>query len=235
MMLVCGQCGANNPLGRVFCVACGSKLNITGLGSEEVADLQKPSFLALHYRKIIIVVAALIVVLIGLGAWPRTKPLGVEGTSNGGRGLDRKIKRVAKLRPERSVTLEISEKDINGYFTYVKLKREQKGALSVSLEPGSCSARMVRSFGPWKISNVKISPKFSFDIRCVPVRNEFAVRSASVGHLPLPGPLKFPVAGVFKKLFAAGPERDAFEKVSEIVVEAGQVTISTGRLTAREN
>ena len=37
-MVKCTKCGADNPLGRVFCQACGSKLDLSAMTSESVAE-----------------------------------------------------------------------------------------------------------------------------------------------------------------------------------------------------
>ena len=39
-MITCGSCGSENELGRVFCVQCGGKLDLSAMTSEVVAEIR---------------------------------------------------------------------------------------------------------------------------------------------------------------------------------------------------
>ena len=65
-MLVCKKCGADNPLGRVFCGSCGGKLDMTDITSDTLADQQRASFFVAHYKKFLLVLLLLVLATVGL-------------------------------------------------------------------------------------------------------------------------------------------------------------------------
>ena len=48
-MINCAKCGTENPLGRVFCKACGEKLDLRDMSSQRVVEMQKVGWLAKHW------------------------------------------------------------------------------------------------------------------------------------------------------------------------------------------
>ena len=61
-MINCTKCGSGNELGRVFCLSCGAKLDLSNLGSEEIVEMDQLPWIKRHYPKIIIAVVVIIVV-----------------------------------------------------------------------------------------------------------------------------------------------------------------------------
>lgn len=228
-MLKCTRCGIENPLGRVFCGSCGSKLDLTGVTGDAIAEEVRPSFVELHYRKAVGVLAVLAVAVVALAFWPNTAPLGEKGTPASPSRTTGKMGVIQTLVSGRSVTVEISEADINGYLSFSRLRKTGIDSCTVRLVPQAFVARLVKPLGSWTAGKFSLSPKISFEVRCVPVGRQLLVSSASIGHLPAVGPLKRMAVGPFLKLFAGGKEAEWLKAASEIKCDMGKVSITATR------
>ena len=96
-MIVCGGCGSENELGRVFCTQCGGKLDLSGMTNEVVAEQAKRSFMAKHWPKFAIGVAVIILLIFGMTFWSTGPLQGKEGTSVGARRVQSQMRSMAKL------------------------------------------------------------------------------------------------------------------------------------------
>lgn len=228
-MLICVKCGVKNELGRVFCNACGSRLNLAMMTSDAVAEDQRLSFVAAHYRKAIGVAVALVVLAVGMALWPVTAPLGEQGTAAGSGNVQRRIETMVRLRQGQSLTGEFAEKDVNGYLRYQRVRQAGRvESCSVKFFPQGFAVRIVRSLGAWSLGPVSLTPKLSYDIRCVPVDKRLVVTAGSIGHLPL-GPMKKLAVGPFVDFFAGSKESDLLRAAQDIRVEAGKANVTVSR------
>ncbi len=78
-MLICKKCGVDNPMGRVFCGACGGRLDLDGLSSASVTQGRSASWFSRFWG---LLVALLILVVLGIAAQclvARTAPIGEIG------------------------------------------------------------------------------------------------------------------------------------------------------------
>lgn len=229
-MLVCEKCGAENPLGRVFCGTCGAKLDLTHMKSEDVADSQKASWVRQHIFKVVIGIVLIVVAMAGLGLWPQTDMIGEKGTRIGGRRVERKLRAMQRIRKGQSLSVDFPEKDINGYFEFLKQEKLKVDSFSVSVMEEYLAARMVRTLGKWEVGKFEIMPKISCDVVCVPSEGGGVIVSkAGIGHLPLWGPVADVVAQVVHKTVASQKEWAPFEHLAEIKMEEGKVSVLVKR------
>jgi hypothetical protein len=227
-MLICKKCGSDNPLGRIFCGSCGSKLDMSDMTSDTLADRQRESFLLTHYKKMLLVLAILVLATIGLALWPSTAVLGEEGTSLGSSKVKQHMGLLLNLAPGQVVKLTVNEKDINGYLKHTKLRKSRYESCSTRLVSRGMSARLVRPLADVPLGKFKLKLKISFDLRCVPAAGQVVVTGASVGHLPLWGPTKTLALTEYRKLFASGKEQGLLKVLTDIRIEDGQAELSAG-------
>lgn len=228
-MLVCDKCGAENPLGRIFCGSCGSKLDMTNISSDVIANRQKSGFFVAHYKKMLVVLAILAMALVGLALWPQAGVLGEKGTSVGSGRTRRQMGVLLNLASGRTITVSISEKDINGYLKHTKSLSKQYESCSVDLVSRGMSSRLVIPLVEVPLGKFKLKLKVSFDIRCVPVGGQVVVTGASVGHLPLWGPARALAVSQYRKIFASGKEPEVLSVLTEVRIEDGQAELSAGK------
>ena len=224
-MLVCEQCGNQNPLGRIFCGGCGAKLDLSRMKSEDVAHAQKINRLREHWWKLLIVIGVALVGMIGLALWPETNMLGhagYEGKPRDGQKVKKSIKvlmqYIRSSRPtSKAMARKFSERGINGYFKYVKAKDMNLNSLSVSIMDGYVAVRVIHSIGPIALGPIQWTPKVSYDVVLEPVKETVVPSKASIGHLPmLVGPAKNVVMRTLYKELAKEKEWEPFTHVIKI-------------------
>ena len=186
-MLLCEKCGVDNPLGRVFCIGCGGKLDLENMTSDQVAESQKQSFIAMHWPKFVALLVIILLGTLGMALWPQAAVVGKPGKPNDARRVSSTLRTLATAsRSEKS----LDEKDVNGYFEF-RAKKELKGtSISVDVQKGWCSVRVIKSFGKLDLKVIKIPMSLSYDLKCIPVGGVLHVGGASIGHVGVIGPLK---------------------------------------------
>src|ERR1035437_2744940 len=109
--MLCSRCGNQNPLGRVFCTKCGTKLELSHMTAEHVVEIKKSwtdPFIR-HWRLLAAAVVVLAMVLVALAFWPQTMQIGKEGTRVDGRKVDVGLASLRVLRPGEVRKLEFAE------------------------------------------------------------------------------------------------------------------------------
>ena len=224
-MLICQQCGADNPVGRVFCEKCGKKLDLADVTADSLVAAQVVSPWRAHLRKAI--VAAVVVVLIfpALALWPKASPIGKTGTQIGARRVEAQLKSAQHLPPGQTLGFDFTEQDINGYIEFMLLKRT--GLYSFGLVSGASSfaVRATRTLLDVDVGKYRVGPMLSYDLVCVPAGGRLIVASASIGHLPLLGPFKSLASGPVHRALAGQPEWLALPAIQEIKIQAGAISV----------
>lgn len=227
-MLTCKHCGTSNPLGRVFCGACGKRLDLSNITSQTVLSSSGSNPLARHWGKL---VALFIVVLLGVGSlafFPRIEPIGTKGSSGDASRIAGPLRQLKTLRPGRTLGAEFSEKGINAYLDRM-VRRLGVESLSVLVGDSHFGVRLVKALEPISMGSLKFTPRFSFDYVFVPVGPVVRARRASMGRLMLIGPLKHIAVRTLGLLLADQDDWAAFEHVSEIKAEDGKIRIKAVR------
>lgn len=228
-MMTCNKCGNDNPLGRVFCVSCGSKLDLSHMTSATVTEQQQVNFFVAHARDFASLLLLIPVLLIASAFWPSLSPIGQPGVASGTSGVTRQLGVLTTIARGRAVSLEISEKDINGYLQYSRIKKTPVSSLSVRCMPGAMVARMVKPLmPPITLGSIRLEPKISYEVVCVPIGRQVGIARASIGHLRAVGPLRSIAVAPFLGLLKGGREERILGQVSEMRVEEGKLILTAG-------
>lgn len=225
-MITCGSCGGQNELGRVFCVQCGGKLDLSQMTSEVVAEQAKVSFMRKHWPKFAIGVVVIILAIFGLTFWPTNPFEAAQGTSVGGRRVDSQLKAMARLSKGRTVAYVFKEADINGYFQYGKGKEMGLGGVTVKCMPSVLRVHVSDKMFEKTVFGVVLSPGTSYDLYCIGVGGNLVVRKAKKGHLGMVGPGRTSTVKKFYRKILEKGGFDAFKYATEIKIEEGQVRVT---------
>jgi len=225
-MLTCPKCGSNNPLGQVFCRACGSRLDYRGTSASEIAGTMRASI----WRRIpwvwgVVAAVAIVLLLVGLACWPKSVPLGEEGTRVGAERVKNQFSAVSKIRRRQRLGISFTEKDLNGYFRFVKVPALNLDSLSVEVNERRARVRMVQTLTVVDIGPIRFSPQISRDVVIVPAGNRLIFRKASMGHLAFMGPFKGIVIRAVRRRLGGETEWKALEDAAEVTMERGKVSV----------
>lgn len=224
-MIVCNKCGNSNPLGRVFCGACGSKLDLRDLSSENMAQITKKPIISLKWLKLLWILLIVPIVLAGLAFWPDAAPIGKEGTRLGSQRVDGSLRLFQDLKKGRTLGREFTEEDINGYFKFDKAAKLQAESITMQVFEGYLQLRVVRAMNRIKLGSVELVPRVSYDLYCVPMGSLLRVSKVRMGHLSCAGPLKTSVIRKIYGMVAAEKEWAVFTDMTELKPVPGKVTV----------
>lgn len=240
-MIICGKCGNDNPLGRIFCAQCGEKLNLDQLN--EPGMIRKEPGMSTRTRAILFILLDLIVLLLvlgGLSFWPAAHEASLGPDSLGQAALG-KLTRMDSATV--SLAQEFSEKEANVLVARY-LSGQQKGSgmnakgvnsVEIQFEPNAIRATAYASIGPWHFGTFSVGPfPITYSVVTVPVKEgnvvRFDIRRGAIGHLPLPGPLSKPAADKLSLIFSKATRyRTLFNKTSAIELQKGAVKITTNK------
>lgn len=228
-MIVCSKCGKDNELGRVFCTSCGTKLDLTHMSKQAIAQSNKESWLSSHWKNFILVPLILIVLaVVGLVLWPNTELIGGKPVSASGGKVERMIASLANLKAgQRIGPYIVTEQELNGYLEAVVVKKANLTSMKVKLSKELVTASIVKVFAEIDSAKAKIKVPIaiSCDAKCVPVGGKLKIAQASIGHMKLFGPLRKVAEVVFGKVLASAPNIVNLNAVDEIKVDDGKVSV----------
>ncbi len=228
--ITCGSCGHSNPLGRLYCMSCGSKLEVTeksvaqsGRTEARLAALGRGIRLLLSLGLLVVLVQLLRPVL----------PTADVGGRTDANELGRKLTALQEGLMERRETAEaLPEVEVNAYLNEI-LRRSPPAArhwiglelkaVQLTLLEGRVVVLLVAEKGPLRLTQ---------EIQVVPVRSgdrwTCEVTALRMGHLPLPHGLAQKLAqrssGVFSGLYR---EREVLERMAVVQVKDGVIETAT--------
>lgn len=191
-MLICQKCGHDNLLGRVFCGNCGQKLDLSNMTQDVVSESMRVHWFMLHWRKFVTGFVVILALMGALALIPNTGTIGEGGTLGGGRRVENLLRQLGQLKSGSAVSTSFEEKDINGYFEFIKNRNlPDYDRVSVDVAQGYFRVHMERTLFRFDAFGVDWHPKMTYELMCVPGgAGGVVARKATVGRLPLRGPLR---------------------------------------------
>jgi hypothetical protein len=154
--------------------------------------------------------------------------LGAGGEEVDGRPVENAIRTMDKAPGGSTKTLELSEEAINGYFMTRAEALKVKG-ISVDLTSSTIALRVAAPLtdGPLSIGPKEFHPFYTMDLTLFSAGNGTPVlRSARCGHMPMFGPLKGVVVGMFAREFEGSQELEMLKGLSEIKIDVDKLSIT---------
>jgi hypothetical protein len=228
----CSTCGHLNPLGRLFCVKCGGRLDVRPENMQRAGG-----DLAFWGRRLLLLVrmtvSLALLAALALLVYP-VEPAGQPGGLLEAQGLAQKLHllQVAALE-RRALEQEATERELNGYLAQILRNTPNRKAggplpfemesIRVDLQPGEIVTVLVT-----KLSWITLT----YELRSAPSRRDgrFALDllGLRMGHVPLPGALGGHVAGRLANIFSRlEREKRLLDQLSTISVEDGVVRAAT--------
>ena len=183
----CKHCGEQNDLGRVFCVQCGKRLELTQTSLDELAERRTIDWGPIVKRIFGTVVLLAIVGVVGIAFWPQppsTLPVDPAGVAQ----LPMKTRALQKaLRAHQQTKVTLSEAELNGFLD-ARAKLRQVRQLTVALKPGVFTMAALDDWAPAAqlagLTGLVI--RISCDWTASYDNGTLAIQSGRFGHLPLP-------------------------------------------------
>ena len=226
--IVCKGCGQRNDLGRVFCGGCGKRLDLSSTSLAELGDHSASGVSGLVRKCCVALLLLAVVGTAGLILWPqpaRDKP----GLPSGARSVPLKLEGLKiAVEGQRSAAATFAEAEINGYLA--AWGRDHKlSSLTVDLQPGQFDALAVWPLAPALLGRGRVRLQLSLFLCGSFQGRGLAVRSARLGHLPLPGVCAALAVKWFSGLaVAAVGQPEVARAVREVRLEAHSVVVKVG-------
>lgn len=185
----CKSCGFKNDLGRVFCVQCGKRLELTNTSLEELAARRQIDW-GRYGRQLVRLLIVLVIAGVVAAFFWRQAPATVQVDPAGAQQVPYKIKAVqSALRARQAVSLSFSEAELNGYLE-ARAKARRVTRLTIDLKPGAFELAAWHDWAP--ATNVAALTNVVFPVSCSIAggfdKGHFVVKGGRFGHVPLPGP-----------------------------------------------
>lgn len=225
-MIICPKCGNQNPLGRVFCGACGNKLDLNHMSSDHVATMTRKSTISLAWLRFLPLLLLPVIVMVAMALWPDTEIIGKKGTLLGGQRVQSALNGLANVGKGRTLGRDFTEEDINGYFEFIKTPALKVRSVSIQTGEGYFRLHVVRNLTAMQLGSVVIEPAVSYDLYCSPAGGMLRVLKVRMGRLGWLGPMKTSVIRKVYAMLSAQPEWATFGNVSEIRASAGKIAVT---------
>jgi hypothetical protein len=198
----CSNCGERNELGRVFCAACGRKLDLRDTSMADLNERREVDH-GRWIRPVLMSLAALAILgIAGALLWTvKTPTVFYEPAGAVQIAIKAKAARAA-LSYSREIKFDLTEAELNGFLTE-RAKSRKVGKLAIDLKTGSFDLYAGFNWAPstnitW-LAQVKIP--LSMDLQGGFQSGVLTIQRARIGHLPLPGTAKNVVMDYFAALF----------------------------------
>jgi hypothetical protein len=241
-MIECPKCGHDNDLGRIFCVECGEKLDISKVSAPSGIRRRKKGGSAQSKGQMIggavvkviklTFLAAVCAVLTLLWLQPdfQRKTFGVNELAS---YVANRTQMEDALRNQQSAKIVLTEPEVNAAMAkaIIDTTKGQKDAGEIKLE--SIYFRFADKSAIMTAQNKVKWFRLSVQVKVSPVKTvdkwHFKVDRVWVGRLPFPAFLNDRVVDSFiKRLFADfGAERELIEKMDAVELKTGELTLAS--------
>lgn len=226
----CGACGKPNPLGRLYCMGCGTKLEVSEQTVARAKTHERPGRASVPFRLLrLLLSAGLLAALVAL-LLPVT-PTGQVGVLADANILGQKLRNLREaMHTGREISYRISESELNAYLVEMLKKSPPSNSwgldlrrINVTFQNGSFLVLLEVVRGPFTLTQ---------ELRVVPVQRDgrwaFDVTGMRMGRLQLPQQIAAPLAarsaGAFNSL---AQERELLERLSALEVKTAWIQVAT--------
>lgn len=224
----CGKCGHENALGRVFCGQCSARLDMSQISAQVTnAGAHGRHKLARLVR--IGVPILLLLAALGGGVLALLPPpiVGEKATRRAGQEADRKttsMLRAMTIGPTLALNQKFTEGEVNGYFVY---HPQPPGTfVTTDLRNGSAIIQAVRTVTLGE--RVQLPVVRSLEV--VVTDTGLVVKRASLGRLPMPGPLQAGVVRAVKaQILASFQHPKVLGFVQHVTLRTDELDVTVGR------
>lgn len=194
----CQICGAENDLGRMFCVQCGKKIEFSKTSLDELAERNRTDWAPVIRRIFAAIVFLVIVGFAALAFWPQS-PATRQADPAGVQQIPIKTRVMQNaLRSRKQVKVTFDEAELNGFLD-ARAKLRNVRQLSIDLKPGVFTMAVWNDWIPAAevpgLSNLVIP--VSCEWTAAFDKGALVVKEGRFGHLPLPTPLAAYAASQF--------------------------------------
>lgn len=227
-MLTCGKCGDENPLGRIFCGACGSKLDMSGMSAEEVASQPakgKPSASGCSGA---IIRMILIVVLVGSAVvclLPSREPIGEMGTKLATLKIQPALRLFQNSGARRLLGRSFKEADINWYLENVVVRRMNVLNCSVDIQQGLLDIRMNQLLQRFDLGLFSFDLILTFEATYREQGGTLQLTRGRVGKIPLIGVLAVASAKPIENRIKGLKEWEALQHVKSVRADSNALHV----------
>ena len=230
----CPSCGARNELlvDRLYCQRCKGKLDLSRVRFGERRHIALGAYLK---RLVRVIVLVFLLAVLALLVWP-TSPEGIPGTGEDGHaGFDKLADLYEAIEEGRALQRVLREEEVNGYFSVLL----EEAATEVPESGRGLNVRSIKLSFTESYFTVHILAEWkmlrlTYEVQARPRLHDgrFAVEAlrVSLGHLPVPGPLRQRFAGRLMPLFEQmEQERYVLDHLTQIDLGPQRVRLRTGR------
>lgn len=184
----CQTCGFQNELGRVFCVQCGKRLELTNTSLEDLAQRRQIEWGPIVRRILGWLAVLLVAAVMGAAFW--RQPVGtILSDPSGPQQIATKTRALQHaLRARQRVSLTLGEAEVNG-FLEARAKSRGVEHLAIDLRPGGFELSAWHRWMP--VTNVNVLTNLvipvSCELSCAFEGKTCVVKGGRLGHIPLPG------------------------------------------------
>ena len=217
-MVICNKCGEDNPMGRVFCLGCGTKLDLKDISHEDLFKVTKLTFREKHGATVAKVLVVALLSPLGLAFWPMQSPISDEADGGAASTLERSLRK-ARSSVDRGgmVQLAAGGPVLNGL---ANKRSSQISAQSLSFGVSNSVMSVRAIYRPtWKLGDYKVSPIYSCDVDYTADGKAIRAKTGRMGHLPLIGPAALIAAIPVGKIFSAQDEWPVTEHLDTISIK----------------
>lgn len=231
--VTCGSCGHRNPMGRLYCMSCGAKLEVTEKSVSAAGAAGRRGAATGRYVRLVINLLLLLVVVQLVRPAPFRAEIGSRADAN---ALGRKLTVLQDAVMENRARTEVlPEAEVNAYLFEI-LQRSNPSSrrwLGLNLQAvrlqfldGKALAVMSAGQGAWQITQ---------EITVVPVRGDGGwtcnVTAMRIGHLPLPGGLARRLAARSARVFdGLAREAEVIKRLKDVRIKQGVVEATASGL-----
>lgn len=231
--VTCGSCGHRNPMGRLYCMSCGAKLEVTEKSVSVTGAAAQRGRNVLRGLRLLITLG-LLVVLVQL--MRPVQPRAEVGSRSEANILGRKLTVLQDaLMEHRARTELLPESEINAYLFEILQRSDPSRRSWLGLNLQTVQIRLVEGKALVLLSAGQGAWQITQEINVTPVRSDGGwtceVTAMRIGHLPLPRSLAKGLAARSGQVFGGlSREAEVLKRMNELRLSQGVVeAITAGR------